>query len=149
MISNFGVVIIFISTVLIFLIVTFLLNSFLSTSKPNAIKNSTYESGEESIGGLNSTFNPKYYVIGLAFLLFEVELILLFPWALVYNEPKIIAVTGKSWFWLAFIEVVIFVALLLIGLLYIWKNKYFEWGYSKNKVNNTIPDIYKKFNMGK
>jgi NADH-quinone oxidoreductase subunit A len=146
MLSEFGIIIIFIVTGLGFLLSTFMLSGFLSNPKPNPVKLSTYESGEESVGRLNSTFNPKYYVIGLAFLLFEVELILLFPWALIYNEPHLLAIEGKAWFWMAFAELAVFILLLLVGLIYIWKKGYFEWGYSRKTTQNNIPDIYTKFN---
>ncbi|MFN8437390.1 MAG: NADH-quinone oxidoreductase subunit A [Cytophagales bacterium] len=147
MLSNFGIVLIFIATIVIFLLATFMVNGFLSTPNPYEVKNSIYESGEQSIGGLKSTFNSKYYVIGLAFLLFEVELILLFPWAMVYNEPKVLSAVGKPWFWLAMGELLVFVALLALGLMYIWKKGYFEWGYRKQKPDVSIPDIYKQFNL--
>jgi NADH-quinone oxidoreductase subunit A len=146
MISNFGIVLIFISTVVIFVLVTFLLSRLLRNDRPNPVKLSTYESGEESIGALNSTFNPKYYIIALAFLLFEVELILLFPWALAFTNKMYLAEHGAAWYWLSFVELALFIALLAIGLAYIWVKGYFDWGYKTQNTKTDIPQIYQNFN---
>lgn len=146
MLSEFGVILVFISTVVVFLLATFLLSRMLRTDKPNPVKLSTYESGEESVGQLQSTFNPKYYVIALAFLLFEVELVLLFPWAQVYNNDYILDIEGKEWFWMAFVELIVFLALLALGLAYIWKKGHFDWGQKQVGQSSEIPKIYQDFN---
>lgn len=146
MLSEFSVILVFICTVVVFLLMTFLLSRILRTDKPNIVKLSTYESGEESIGQLQSTFNPKYYVIALAFLLFEVELILLFPWALIYNNKHLVALEGKAWFWMAFVELLVFLALLALGLAYIWKKGHFDWGQKHVSQSQEIPKIYQDFN---
>jgi NADH-quinone oxidoreductase subunit A len=146
MISNFGTVFIFACTMVVFVLATFLISRILRTDKPNVVKLSTYESGEESVGALNSTFNAKYYIIALAFLLFEVELILLFPWALVFANASYLAEYGSSWYWLAFAELLIFIALLAIGLAYIWAKGHLDWGYKTQNKKNDIPEIYQNFN---
>ncbi len=146
MISNFGTILIFVCIMVTFVLATFLISRILRTDKPNPVKLGTYESGEESIGALNSTFNPKYYIIALAFLLFEVELILLFPWAMAFSNKAYFAQYGSSWYWLAFVELLIFIVLLAIGLAYIWTKGYFDWGYKKQNHKNDIPEIYQNFN---
>ncbi|HTF81792.1 MAG TPA: NADH-quinone oxidoreductase subunit A [Cytophagales bacterium] len=146
MLSQFGIVLVFICTVVVFLLATFLLSRMLRTQRPNPVKLSTYESGEESLGALNSTFNPKYYVIAIAFLLFEVEVILLFPWALVYADRHILAMETKSWYWMAMAELGFFVLLLALGLAYVWKKGHFDWGHPVKRVQHEIPQVYQDFN---
>ena len=90
---------------------------FLAPKKPNPIKNSTYECGIETVGPAWIQFKAQYYVFTLVFLVFDVEMVLLFPWAVAYNQMKLFAV----------VEGVLFVLILLGGLLYAWKKRALEW----------------------
>ncbi len=90
---------------------------FLAPKKPNPIKNSTYECGIETVGPTWIQFKAQYYVFTLVFLVFDVEMVLLFPWAVAYNQMKLFAV----------VEGVLFVLILLGGLLYAWKKRALEW----------------------
>ena len=64
----------------------------LSPKKPNLIKNSTYECGMETVGSSWIQFNVQYYIYGLIFLIFDVETVLLFPWAVAYNRLTLFGV---------------------------------------------------------
>ena len=86
-------------------------------NRPNKEKLSTYECGEEPIGSAWVKFNLRFYIIALIFLIFEVEVVFLFPWALVF----------KSLGWFAFIEMIVFVVILLVGLAYVWVKGDLEW----------------------
>ena len=90
---------------------------FLAPKKPNPIKNSTYECGIETVGPTWIQFKAQYYVFTLVFLVFDVEMVLLFPWAVAYNQMKLFAV----------VEGVLFVLILLGGLIYAWKKRALEW----------------------
>jgi NADH:ubiquinone oxidoreductase subunit 3 (subunit A) len=90
---------------------------FLAPKKPNPIKNSTYECGIETVGPAWIQFKAQYYVFTLVFLVFDVEMVLLFPWAVAYNQMKLFAV----------VEGVLFVLILLGALLYAWKKRALEW----------------------
>lgn len=90
---------------------------FLAPKKPNPIKNSTYECGIETVGPAWIQFKAQYYVFTLVFLVFDVEMVLLFPWAVAYNQMKLFAI----------VEGVLFVLILLGGLLYAWKKRALEW----------------------
>src|SRR5690606_37517302 len=70
--------------------VTMLLAKVLAPNKPNPIKLSTYECGKETTGSAWVQFNPRFYVIALVFLLFDVELIFVFPWATVFGQSELI-----------------------------------------------------------
>ena len=90
---------------------------FLSPKKPNRIKNSTYECGMETVGPSRIQFKVQYYVYTLVFLIFDVEVVLLLPWAVAYNQLA----------WYAIFEVFFFILILLGGLLYAWRKGALEW----------------------
>ena len=89
MIEQFGYVAAFLLAGIAFLGLVLTLASFIRPSRPNEEKLSTYESGEEPVGNANTRFNPRFYVIALLFVLFEVELIFLFPWAVVFSNKTL------------------------------------------------------------
>jgi NADH:ubiquinone oxidoreductase subunit 3 (subunit A) len=85
--------------------------------KPNRAKNATYECGMETIGDTWVQFKAQYYLFALIFVVFDVEAIFIFPWAIAYNKLGLYAL----------VEMVLFVAILFGGLLYAWKKKALEW----------------------
>ncbi len=90
---------------------------FLGPKKPSPIKNSTYECGIETVGETWVRFKAQYYVYALIYLVFDVETIFLYPWAVAYNLVTIWAV----------LEVVLFIAILVSGLAYAWRKGVLEW----------------------
>ena len=80
-------------------------------------KLSTYECGEESEGSAWVQFNIRFYVIALIFLIFDVEVVFLFPWAVVFKDLGL----------LAFVEMSIFLLILIVGLAYVWKKGDLDW----------------------
>ena len=91
--------------------------SILAPKKPNAIKNSTYECGMETVGEAWVQFKAQYYIFALIFLVFDIETIFLYPWAVAFNQLSLFAV----------VEAVIFILILLGGLLYAWRKGALEW----------------------
>lgn len=102
---------------LIFGIAPIVLGWLLSPKKRNPRKIEIYESGNPTFGETWIEFKAQYYLFGLAFLAFDVEAALLFPWALAYNMLPLYAV----------VEAVIFLALLGGGLVYVWRKGWLEW----------------------
>lgn len=102
------------------------LAKFISPKNPNPIKQSTYECGEETVGTSWVQFNPRFYVIALIFLLFDVELIFVFPWATVFGNRDLIAADSR-WGWFTLIEMAIFLGILIIGLVYVWRRGDLNW----------------------
>lgn len=90
---------------------------FLRPSKPTAEKQTTYESGIEPFHQSWIQYNVRYYLFGLLFVIFDVETVFLYPWAVAYQKLG----------FFAFIEMMIFIVMLLIGLLYAWKKKVLKW----------------------
>jgi len=117
MYRDFGTIFLFVIIGAVLLTVALLLSKILSPSKPSENKLDTYECGEESEGSAWVQFNIRYYVIALVFIIFDVEVLFLFPWAVVY----------KSLGWLAFVEMAIFLIILIFGLIYVWKKGDLNW----------------------
>jgi len=111
---------------LLLVIATIFTASLLAPNKPNPIKLSTYECGEEAIGSSWTQFNPRFYVIALVFLLFDVELIFVFPWATVFGNADFVAADGR-WGWFTLVEMAIFLGILILGLIYVWKRGDLNW----------------------
>lgn len=95
--------------------------------RPNQEKLSTYESGEEPLGSAWGQINIRFYVVALIFLLFEVEIVFLFPWAIVFGNKELIDATDGLWGWVALSEMFVFIFLLTLGLAYAWRKGYLEW----------------------
>ncbi len=93
------------------------LGPLLRPSNPTREKITTYESGLEPIGDARGRYNVRYYLFALLFVVFDVEIVFLYPWAVAYHS---LGVFG-------FVEMLIFIFLLLIGLVYAWKKKVLEW----------------------
>ncbi len=90
---------------------------FIAPKKPGASKNAAYECGLESTGDSWMQFRVQYYVYALLFVIFDVEVVFIFPWALIW----------KSLGAIAFIEMAVFLGILGVGLAYAWKKGVLEW----------------------
>ena len=93
-------------------------------NRPYPSKLTTYECGEDPIGDTRVRFNIRFYVVALIFLIFDVEVVFLFPWALVYKELG----------WFAFAEMVIFLAILFVGYAYVWRKGDLDWDRPDPKI---------------
>ncbi len=97
--------------------IAILLAALLAPKKPNPIKLTTYECGIETVGDTWVQFKAQYYIFALVFLIFDVETIFLFPWAVAYNQLTLFGI----------IEAIIFIAILVAALIYIWRKGALEW----------------------
>ena len=93
------------------------LGRVLRRHRPTPEKLTTYECGEEAIGSAWIQFNVRFYIIALIFLIFDVEIAVLFPWATVFKEFGL----------LALLEVLLFVGILVVGYAYVWVKGDLEW----------------------
>jgi NADH-quinone oxidoreductase subunit A len=148
--SAFGEVLLYIAGGILFILFAFLTSSLLRPSRPNAQKLSTYESGEEAISSAWAQFNVRFYIVALIFLLFEVEILFLFPWATIFAKKELLEETNGLWGWFSVIEVVVFIAVLALGLAYAWVNGHLDWVKPEPQPTelkpNVPPDLYKKIN---
>lgn len=100
-----------------FVVLTIIGSSFLGPKRHSKSKDKNFECGIESVGNARIPFSVKYFLVAILFVLFDVEVIFLYPWAVNFKE---LGVDGM-------IKMVIFMALLLIGFFYIIKKKALEW----------------------
>jgi NADH-quinone oxidoreductase subunit A len=143
MIEQFGYVGAFLLAGIFFMAFVLFLAKWIRPNRPNVEKLSTYESGEEPVGNANVRFNPRFYVIALLFLLFEIELIFLFPWAVVYQDKQIVA-ASSSWSFYALFEMLIFMGILALGLAFAWVKGYLNWEKPEIKMEEFQSPIPKK-----
>jgi NADH-quinone oxidoreductase subunit A len=83
----------------------------------NRVKDMPYECGITPTGSARERFSVKFYLVGMLFILFDIEAIFLYPWAVVYRELKMFA----------FFEMLLFIVLVLAGFFYIWKKGALDW----------------------
>ncbi|WP_254767545.1 NADH-quinone oxidoreductase subunit A [Salinilacihabitans rarus] len=103
----------------------------LRPSVPETSKRATYESGEVPTGGTHIRFNIQYYMVALLFVVFDIETVLLFPWAVVYGD----AVASPEYGMVeALGPMLLFVGILLVGLAWAWRNDAVEWAKSPSQV---------------
>lgn len=93
------------------------LNKLIAPKVPKREKQSTYECGVEPVGSGQSQTTIRYYMFALLFVIFDVEAVFLFPWAVVFEEIGMFA----------FVEMMIFIAILALGLLYAWRKNVLDW----------------------
>jgi NADH-quinone oxidoreductase subunit A len=85
----------------------------------NRVKDSPYESGIAPTGSARERFSVKFYLVAIVFILFDIEAVFLYPWAVVYRELKLFG----------FGEMLVFVILILVGFFYIWKKGALDWSH--------------------
>ena len=86
-------------------------------SAPDPVKSATYECGMETEGNTWVQFNVRYYFFALLFVIFDIEAVFLYPWAVPYRQVKLFG----------FVEALIFILILVVGYLYAWRKHALEW----------------------
>jgi NADH-quinone oxidoreductase subunit A len=89
----------------------------------DAVKFSPYESGMKPVGSARERFSVKFYLVAMVFILFDVEAIFLYPWAVVYRELKLFG----------FFEMLLFILIVLCGYFYIWKKGVLDWSIDQRE----------------
>ncbi len=99
-------------------------------SVPETSKRATYESGEVPTGGTRIRFNIQYYMVALLFVVFDIETVLLFPWAVVYQD----ALASPEYGLLeALGPMLLFVAILMVGLAWAWRTGAVQWAQTRTQ----------------
>jgi NADH-quinone oxidoreductase subunit A len=151
--SDFGIVLLFIIGAVLFVMFVLSLGKLLRPNRPNPEKLSSYECGEDATGNAWTQFNPRFYIIALIFILFEIEIVFLIPWSIVFGNKDLINETNGLWGWFSLAEVFIFVGILALGLGYSWIKGFLEWEkpHPENEIfESAIPkslyeDLNKKY----
>jgi len=92
-------------------------SSFIGPKKPSALKLQPYECGCEPVGSARERFTVKFYLIAMLFILFDIEAVFLYPWSILFKKLGMFGV----------VEMGVFIAILLVGYIYIWKKGALEW----------------------
>jgi NADH-quinone oxidoreductase subunit A len=98
------------------------IQNFLGYHRPNPVKTQPYECGMAPLQDAHVQFDIRYYLYALLFILFDIEIVFIIPWAMAAHTPQMQAVR-----WLAPIEMTIFIAILAAGLAYAWKKGALKW----------------------
>ena len=117
MLTEFGKILIFIILGIVFVILCLFANKLIRPNRPTLEKRKVYECGENPVGSPWIKFNIRFYVIALIFLIFDVEVVLLFPWALTYKEFGLYG----------FLVGIIFFLVLGLGMDIEWRKGDLEW----------------------
>ena len=124
MLTEFGSILVFFLLGIVFVAGGLIGSWILRPHRPYPEKLAPYECGEEPVGNAWVRFNVRFYVIALIFLIFEVEVVFLFPWALVYKEMGMVA----------FLEMAVFLAILIVGYVYVWAKGDLDWDKPRPEV---------------
>lgn len=95
-----------------------LLSRFVGPRNPTAEKQAPYECGMPPVGDARERYSVKFYLVAMVFLLFDIEVAFLYPWAMALRDLR----------WFGFWQVVVFFAVLVAGYVYVWKKGAFDWG---------------------
>lgn len=146
--SAFSVILLFIVGSSIFVTIALLTARMIRPDRPNEEKLTTYECGEDPSGSAWGQFNSRFYIIALIFLLFDVEIVFLFPWATIFGQKELIDGTQGLWGWFSLIEMLVFIGILAMGLAYAWAKGFLDWikpSVSKPTYASHIPkELYDK-----
>ena len=117
MLTSFVPIALFFLVAVIFGLVPLILARLLAPYRPTRVKLEPYESGVSTIGPTRVQFRTRYYMYALIFVIFDVEAVFLFPWAVAYTKVGVVAL----------IEMTVFIGMLLIAFAYAWKKRALEW----------------------
>jgi NADH-quinone oxidoreductase subunit A len=99
------------------------LSALFSGRRPSRVKSEPYECGMTGIGDASGRFSVKFYLVGMLFILFDVEVVFLYPWAVIFRELGMFG----------FYEMLVFLLVVLSGFLYIWKKGVLDWAFERGE----------------
>ena len=108
--------------------VMILLSYLVGKHKWTPAKNSPYECGIQPTGDAQQRFSVKFYMVAMLFILFDVEAIFLYPWAVILRDLKMFG----------FLEMLVYIAIVLVGFFYIWKKGVFDWGKTTSTTRGEV-----------
>ncbi len=117
MLENYLPILVFIGIGILFGIGPILAGAILAPHKPDSEKLSSYECGFEAFEDARATFDVRYYLVAILFILFDLEIAFMFPWAVVLDQLG----------WYGVISMSVFLGILVIGFIYEWKKGALEW----------------------
>ena len=117
MLSTYIPIVIFIAVATGFAVFTLVFTSLIHPSKYNKVKLEPYECGIEPATDARDRYSIRYYLVAMLFVIFDVETVFMFPWAVIFDELKLFGL----------IEMIVFIFILVVGYFYAWKKGALEW----------------------
>ncbi len=117
MLIDYLAILIFFAIAVFFAVFAVVASHLLGQKKPTPIKQAPYECGMTTVGSSFRRVPIKYYIIAMLFLIFDIEVVFLYPWAVVFKEFKLFA----------FASMAVFLGILILAYIYIWKRGALEW----------------------
>lgn len=121
MLESYIPIIIVLVISILFAVTNVKLSSLLGPSRPNKEKMSTYESGVEPVGTAHDRFSVKFYMVAVLFILFDIEVVFLYPWAVSFINLDHVRMVYS------FVSVIVFIVILLVGYIYVIKKGALKW----------------------
>jgi NADH-quinone oxidoreductase subunit A len=121
MITGYIPILIMLIVAIGFSVVTVVLSRLVGKRQDSPEKLMAYECGNDPVGNARMRFPIKFYIIAMLFIIFDIEVVFLYPWAVIFRNLKLFGL----------VEMLVFIGILFIGFIYIWKKGALEWG-SKN-----------------
>jgi len=115
--TDFIPIFIFLVLAVGFALITIFLSAIIGKRKKTPQKMLPYECGMDPFGQARKPFSVKFYIIAMLFIIFDIEAVFLYPWAVVFRELKIFGL----------VEMAVFIGILLVGFIYVWKKGALEW----------------------
>ncbi len=117
MLDSYLPILVIVAVAFAFAIGSVVMSRLIGQKKPSAVKLAPYECGMPLVGTARERFSVKFYIIAMLFIIFDIEAVFLYPWAVMFKR---LGVFG-------FVEMGVFIAILLVGYVYVWKKGALEW----------------------
>ncbi|MBW2184972.1 MAG: NADH-quinone oxidoreductase subunit A [Deltaproteobacteria bacterium] len=117
MLESYLPILVLIAFALMFALGSVIFSFLVGPKKPSAVKLAPYECGMPLIGTARERFSVKFYIVAVLFILFDIETVFLYPWAVVFKKLGMFG----------FVEMGVFIVILLVGYVYVWKKGALEW----------------------
>ncbi len=122
--STYFPIFLYLGFILAFAVATLVLAHLLGPKKKTPVKLMPYESGMDPIGDARQRFDVRFYLVAILFLVFDVELLFLYPWAATYEEAGWLL---EDFRWVVFWEVLVFLVTVVVAYVYAWRKGVFRW----------------------
>ncbi len=122
--STYYPIFLYLAVIIGFAVSALVVAHLLGPGKRTPVKQMPYESGMDPIGGTRQRFDVRFYLVAILFLIFDVELLFLYPWAAAYSEGTIALPAFRT---VVFVEVLAFLATVVVAYVYAWRKEVFRW----------------------
>ena len=123
MLASYVPLLILIALVAISAVAIVVLSHLFSPTRPTPVKHEPYESGIPPLGTARERFDVKFYLVAVLFIVFDIEVVFMMPWAVAFRRLDILGLGVLG----GLLEMIVFVAVLLVGYVYLWKRGALEW----------------------